>query len=94
MVINVIALLALFAGLYIVQQADKQKKQEPKAVYALAGLVTLIWAVSMLFNGFVMRTSSMPLVFGMTTIGAMKSKGLTQAVFGAIALIIVLVMIG
>lgn len=94
MAYNIIALLALIAGLYILYQADKQKKQGPMAVYTLAGIVTLLWAISMVFNSPAMRASSMPLLFGLTTIGTMKSKGLTQAVFGAIAVAIVLLVIG
>lgn len=94
MIINAISLLALVAGLYILQQSDRQKQQEPRAIYTVAGIIAVVWSLSMLFNGPVMRASSMPLVFGLTTIGAMKSKGLTQAAFGAIALIIVYAMIG
>jgi hypothetical protein len=90
MAINIIAAMALVIGIYVLQQADKQKKPGQKTVYALTGLICLLWSLGVITGIYTANTAIMPLAFGLAAIGAVNSKGSTQAVFGAVAALIFL----
>ncbi len=90
MAINIIAAMALVAGIYVLQQADKQKKSGQKTVYALTGLICLLWSLGVMTRLYPSNTAIMPLAFGLAAIGAVKSKDSTQAVFGTVAALIFL----
>ncbi len=90
MAINIIAAMALVASIYVLQQADKQKKSGQKMIYALTGLICLLWSLGVMTGIYPGKTAIMPLAFGLAAIGAVKSKGSTQAVFGAVAALIFL----
>lgn len=88
--INMLAMFTLVSALYVLQKADKQKKQQQKTIYAIAGVIALIWSLTMLFVAYDAKVGLLPLSFGLTTIGALHSKGSTQTIFGALAIIILL----
>jgi hypothetical protein len=89
MSVNIIAVLALVVGVYLLQRADKKGK-DYKAVYAIAGIVILLWGLSMLFVGSPIHIGAMPLVFGISVLGTLYTKGNSQAILGAIAALLFL----
>jgi tryptophan-rich sensory protein len=90
MIVNPIALVALIAGIYLVYQADKQGKSQPKAVYTIAGIITMLWSMGMLFVPQTVNSAMLPLVFGLASVGTVHSKGGTQWAFAAIAIFVFL----
>jgi len=88
MAFNVIALVVLVMGVYVLSRADKQKKSQFKTGYAIAGLVLLLWSLAMFSGIYSIQISALPLIFGLTAVGTLCSKGLTQVIFGALALFV------
>jgi len=89
MAVNLIALVSLVLGIYVLKKADKKKKSsEFKLTYAISGIVLLVWSLGMLFGTYSASMGMMPLFFGLATIGTLESKGWTQVTFGALALFV------
>lgn len=93
MAVNIIAVVSVVLALYVLMRADKQKKSHYGLTYALAGLLLLFWSLSMVFWGFSTIMNAMPLIFGLTVIGSLETKGMTQAIFGAFALLVLLSLV-
>lgn len=90
MAVDIIAVLTLVAGIYILYEADDEDDNSKKIVYSFTGLVATIWAVMMLFGTYTINIGILPLAFGLFAIGTIHTKGATQAVFGATAILIFL----
>lgn len=90
MAVNIVAVMSLVVGLYILHRADKLKKN--KEVYALAGLVAVLWSIAML-SGAYPNFGIMPLAFGLAGAGSLMTKGGTQTVFAAVAVLIFLTVV-
>jgi len=93
MTVDLLAVLTLIAGIYLLYAADEKKKSGAKAMYIFAGLAAGLWGVVVLFGTYPIQIGIMPLAFGFFTIGAFHSKGNMQIVFGAIALLVFLQII-
>ncbi len=93
MALNIIPLLALVVGLYLIFQTDKQSDGGAKALYAFAGVVAVLWSLFTVLGAYTIRLSAMPLAFGLFALATIYTKGATRAVSGAVALLLFLVII-
>gem|GEM_PF-5019649 len=88
---DVLAFLALTAGIYFVYQADKGTQS--KAIYGFVGIATTLWSLFTVFEVRVFGLDALPPVFGLFAVAAVYSKGATKALSGAAALIFFLAII-
>jgi hypothetical protein len=96
MAISVFSVITLVVGIYLLFQAEKLKKSGQKTLYAITGLILALWGLAMVFgvgSGVSTRVGVTPVLFGIFALMAYHTKGNSQTIAGAVAIIIFLSMV-
>jgi uncharacterized membrane protein len=90
--INIVAIVGLIIGLFIVHKADGMEKSHEKLLYALVGVIAVIWSLFYVFKPQDARISSWPLIFSFFSLGTIYTKGVARSVAALIVVFIFLVV--
>ena len=93
MTIDIIPLAAMALGIYLVLQVEKQKSSGSSLLYAFAGIIPIVWSLTTVMGVRSIAIGSTPVLFGIFAIGSMYTKGNTQAISGAVAVLLFLAII-
>jgi bacteriorhodopsin len=90
---NIIAVLGLVLGLYLVYRSDCEKKGGNRAFYLASGIITVVWSLASISPASDLNAGAPLLAFGLFSLATVKTKGSTQIVAALIAILILLAFV-
>ena len=91
---NMVGIIALALGIYLVYRADQEKKNEvARAFFLITGLIAIAWSLPLFSTGTSPRVGAPLLGFAFFSVATVKTKGATQLISGFVAFVILLAVL-
>ncbi len=90
---NLLAVLGLVIGVYLVHRADRMDDSGAKAAYAATGMGVALWSLFSAMDASVSRLGLAPVAFGVFAFGAAYAEGSYRAIAAAAAILLFLSII-